>query len=283
MRDAVAKNAKTPLQQHHSRRDQCRRRVLAGGEERVLRGPRQSAAGVSEDQRDFRDAGKKVARRGRRVLHLRLRFVQRMCGVRHRLRRAQALRMVQETEEVNAEHETGTAFLDLLPDTSQKYLGPLQRHAAAGFQDRDAAQHADGSQELRRARLWRRRVRRLRREEHSQGDYIGHRSVHAADLPRESRSVPRQGRRARSGRAWRSWPPSRSAARRSTRSSARRSRICSWALEARTRRTRRRAWRRTVPSRTRISSARLRPSCGRRRSITRTCRPSMAGSPTGCR
>ncbi len=35
----------------------------------------------------------------------------------------QALRMVQETEEVNAEHESGTAFLSLLPDTSQKYLG----------------------------------------------------------------------------------------------------------------------------------------------------------------
>ena len=34
-----------------------------------------------------------------------------------------ALRMVAETEDVNAEHETGTAFLDLLPDTSQKYLG----------------------------------------------------------------------------------------------------------------------------------------------------------------
>ncbi len=34
-----------------------------------------------------------------------------------------ALRMVAETEEVNAEHETGTAFLDLLPDTAQKYLG----------------------------------------------------------------------------------------------------------------------------------------------------------------
>src|SRR5262249_6252054 len=27
------------------------------------------------------------------------------------------------TEHVNAEHETGTAFLNLLPDTSQKYLG----------------------------------------------------------------------------------------------------------------------------------------------------------------
>src|SRR5213594_962056 len=35
----------------------------------------------------------------------------------------QALRMVQETEDVNAEHETGTRFLDLLPDTAQKYLG----------------------------------------------------------------------------------------------------------------------------------------------------------------
>jgi pyruvate-ferredoxin/flavodoxin oxidoreductase len=35
----------------------------------------------------------------------------------------QALRMVQETEEVNAEHETGTKFLNLLPDTAQKYLG----------------------------------------------------------------------------------------------------------------------------------------------------------------
>src|SRR5205814_6345502 len=34
-----------------------------------------------------------------------------------------ALKMVQETEQVNAEHETGTAFLNLLPDTSQKYLG----------------------------------------------------------------------------------------------------------------------------------------------------------------
>src|SRR5262249_12113107 len=35
----------------------------------------------------------------------------------------QALRMVQETEEVNADHETGTAFLGQLPDTPQKYLG----------------------------------------------------------------------------------------------------------------------------------------------------------------
>ncbi len=35
----------------------------------------------------------------------------------------EALKMVPETERVNADHETGTAFLDLLPDTSQKFLG----------------------------------------------------------------------------------------------------------------------------------------------------------------
>jgi pyruvate-ferredoxin/flavodoxin oxidoreductase len=35
----------------------------------------------------------------------------------------QALKMVPETEAINAEHETGTAFLDLLGDTSQKFLG----------------------------------------------------------------------------------------------------------------------------------------------------------------
>ena len=35
----------------------------------------------------------------------------------------EALKMVDETEAVNGEHETGVAFLNLLPDTSQKYLG----------------------------------------------------------------------------------------------------------------------------------------------------------------
>ncbi len=34
-----------------------------------------------------------------------------------------ALEMVQETEAVNAEHESGTAFLNLLPDTAPRYLG----------------------------------------------------------------------------------------------------------------------------------------------------------------
>ncbi|MGA9075580.1 MAG: 2-oxoacid:acceptor oxidoreductase family protein [Candidatus Sulfotelmatobacter sp.] len=35
----------------------------------------------------------------------------------------EALKMVEETEGVNADHETGTGFLNLLPDTPQKYLG----------------------------------------------------------------------------------------------------------------------------------------------------------------
>ena len=77
-----------------------------------------------------------------------------------------ALRMVQETEEVNAEHESGTAFLDLLPDTPQKYLGLYNDTRPQDSQDGDAAQHADGAPQLRRARLGRRRLRRLRREEH---------------------------------------------------------------------------------------------------------------------
>lgn len=35
----------------------------------------------------------------------------------------EALKMAPETEEFNSLHETGTAFLNMLPDTSQKYLG----------------------------------------------------------------------------------------------------------------------------------------------------------------
>jgi pyruvate-ferredoxin/flavodoxin oxidoreductase len=42
-----------------------------------------------------------------------------------------ALKMVAETEDVNAEHMTGTYFLDLLPDTSQKYLGLFNSANAA--------------------------------------------------------------------------------------------------------------------------------------------------------
>ena len=78
--------------------------------------------------------------------------------------------MVQETEDVNAEHETGTAFLNLLPDTSQKYLGLYNDTHPQDSKTADAAQHADGAPQLRRAGLRRRRLRRLRREEHPASD-----------------------------------------------------------------------------------------------------------------
>ena len=45
----------------------------------------------------------------------------------------QALRMVQETEDVNAEHETGTAFLEPAARHAAEVPRPLQRHAAAGL------------------------------------------------------------------------------------------------------------------------------------------------------
>ena len=65
----------------------------------------------------------------------------------------QALRMVQETEDVNAEHETGTAFLNLLPDTVAEVPRALQQRQPARLEDRGPAQPPDGAQELRRARL----------------------------------------------------------------------------------------------------------------------------------
>ena len=60
----------------------------------------------------------------------------------------EALRMVQETEEVNAEHETGTAFLNHAARHAAEIPRPLQRHAASGLEDGDAAQHADGAAQL---------------------------------------------------------------------------------------------------------------------------------------
>ena len=104
---------------------------------------------------------------------------------------------------MNAEHETGTAFLDLLPDTSQKYLGLYQRRQPGRLKDRDAAQHADGAHQLRRAGVRRRRLRRLRRKERAALHCRGHRGVHAARLttPRATALWPRPANSRR--RAWR--------------------------------------------------------------------------------
>ena len=57
MRNAVAKNEKTSLQDLIRDVTNVVDGFSPGGEEPVLRGPRQGAVGVSEDERDFRDPG----------------------------------------------------------------------------------------------------------------------------------------------------------------------------------------------------------------------------------
>ena len=93
--------------------------------------------------------------------------------------------MVQETEEVNAEHETGTAFLNLLPDTSQKYLGLFNAANPADSKTATLRNMLMVRTQLRRAGLRRRRLRRLRREERAPLHRGGHRGLHAPRLPRQ--------------------------------------------------------------------------------------------------
>ena len=118
----------------------------------------------------------------------------------------EALRMVQETEEVNAEHESGTAFLDLLPDTPQKYLGLYNdsrpqdsktatlRNMLMVRRNYDALVSGDGAC----AGCGEKSILRAMRG--------GDRGVHASALSREGRSAAREGRPARQGRRRRSWP-----------------------------------------------------------------------------
>ena len=84
---------------------------------------RQSADGLSEGQRHLLVAGTQGPRHRRHLLHLCQRSLQGLRSLRHRLRRPHGAQDGAGDQEVNAEHETGTAFLNLLPDTSQKYLG----------------------------------------------------------------------------------------------------------------------------------------------------------------
>ena len=106
---------------------------------------------------------------------------------------------------MNAEHETGTAFLNLLPDTSQKYLGLYQRGESGRLEDGDAAQYADGAHQLRRAGFGRWRLRWMRREERAAVDCGGDRGLHAAGLSREERSTGCQGGRTGEDRHCADW------------------------------------------------------------------------------
>ena len=107
-----------------ARSDRTGGRLLGRSQGAVLRHHGQGADGVPEGERHLLVAGAQDARLGRHLLDFCFAILCKGCAAcvtacgDH-----QALKMVQETEEVNAEHETGTAFLDLLPDTSQKFLG----------------------------------------------------------------------------------------------------------------------------------------------------------------
>jgi pyruvate-ferredoxin/flavodoxin oxidoreductase len=123
MREAVAKNEKTPLQQILGRvtsevngfSDKAKREFLGIIEKVPMAYQKANAIFATPEKKTPGGGG---------VFSI---FVSDLCKGCAACVTAcgehQALRMVQETEEVNAEHESGTAFLDLLPDTSQKYLG----------------------------------------------------------------------------------------------------------------------------------------------------------------
>ena len=131
----------------------------------------------------------------------------------------EALRMVQETEEVNAEHETGTRVPRPAARHAAEVPRPLQRHAPAGLQDRHAAQHADGAAQLRRARFRRRRLRR------SAARRASSRPSRRSPRPTCARSSTR--RRTASGARPISWRRTASASSRRSRREARRNTRCS--------------------------------------------------------
>ena len=148
----------------------------------------------------FATPEKKKAGRRRHLLHLRVGPLQGMRGLRHGLRRARGA--ADGAGDRGGERRARKRHR--LPGSAAGYAPevprPVQRHATAGLEDGDAAQHADGAAQLRRPCLGRRRVRGLRREEHPQGLCGGDRGVHASALSRQSRSAAREGRPTGQGR-----------------------------------------------------------------------------------
>ena len=99
-------------------------RLLRRHQAAVLRHSRQSSHGLPEGERHLLFAGAQNSRHPAASF----RFLSPISARAARpasppAATINALKMVAETEEVNAEHMTGTHFLDLLPDTSQKFLG----------------------------------------------------------------------------------------------------------------------------------------------------------------
>ena len=196
----------------------------------------------------------------------------------------EALKMVDETEELNARHATAMGFLNLLGDTPQKYLGLYdadqpQASREAALRNHlmvrstyDALVSGDGAcagcgEKTRPAR------RRL-----------GHRGLHAPALPRQGRAARRRRRRplAEAGAARLAALKERSPGR--ARPLREGGRPPPDGARRRDRRGHRRPPRGARADRGRArSSTPSAPSSRRRRGTTASCRRSTAGSRTGCR
>ncbi|MCC5025712.1 MAG: hypothetical protein J6386_24335 [Candidatus Synoicihabitans palmerolidicus] len=103
-----------------------------------------------------------------------------------------ALRMVEDTEDYNAEIISATEFLRLLHDTGQKYLGRYEDNAPETSRPAAWPPSPHGESPLRRSHVRRRGLRRLRREACFTRHRFRHRGLHASDLPRQGRSSHRQ-------------------------------------------------------------------------------------------
>ena len=113
----MTKNDKTPAQQFIKDVTHAVNGFSPASKEEFFERHRQGADGVPQGQRHLCDAGEEEPRVGRHLLDFRLDLCKGCAACVTACGEHQALRMVQETEEVNAEHESGTAFLNLLPDT----------------------------------------------------------------------------------------------------------------------------------------------------------------------
>ncbi len=128
----------------------------------VLRHHRQGPHGLSEGQRHLLLARAQEPRLRRHLLHLRQRSLQRLRCLRHRLRRPQrpphGCRNRRSQRRARNRHR--------LPRSTARHLAkvprPLQLRQSRRLEDRNPAQYVDGPHQLRRARLRRRRLRRLR-------------------------------------------------------------------------------------------------------------------------
>ena len=214
------------------------RRRHRHGQARTARHRRDAAGRLREDQRDLREHGTQGAGQRRRLLDLRLRPLQGLRRVRHRVRRPRGAEDGGRDRGAQRQAHDG----DALPEPARRHAAEVprlvRRDAAAGLEGGGAEEPPDGAVRLRRPGLGRRRVRRLRREERAARRGLGDGGLHAAALPRQGRAaLASKADATRPGTAWRRWTRSSPRIPRARHGSGRRPRTCCWASAARPSRT----------------------------------------------